>query len=121
MNSFGRIVNLGSMAVKHEVKGEAIYTASKAAVVSFSKVLAKEVNCYGITCNVVAPAALDTDFIKNINRNALNEVLSLNAVQKMGNLEEISSMAGGSVEGFAGNAFAKPKKKTNYKKKRNKK
>ena len=41
--SFGRIVNLGSMAVKHEVKGEAIYTASKAAIVSFSRVIAKEI------------------------------------------------------------------------------
>ena len=67
--SFGRIVNLGSMAVKHEVKGEAIYTASKAAIVSLSRVIAKEINSFGITCNVVSPAAIDTDLIKNINKN----------------------------------------------------
>ena len=34
-NSFGRIINFSSMAVKHEVKGEAIYTASKSAIISF--------------------------------------------------------------------------------------
>ena len=49
--SFGRIVNLGSMAVKHEVKGEAIYTASKAAIVRFSDTLAEEVIKYNIQVN----------------------------------------------------------------------
>ena len=89
--SFGRIVNLGSMAVKHEVKGEAIYTASKAAIVSLSRVIAKEINSFGITCNVVSPAAIDTDFIKNINKNALNEVLSRNAIPNVGSLKEVSN------------------------------
>jgi NAD(P)-dependent dehydrogenase (short-subunit alcohol dehydrogenase family) len=38
-NNFGRIVNFGSMAIRHEEKGEAIYTASKAAIVTFTKIL----------------------------------------------------------------------------------
>jgi len=89
--SFGRIVNLGSMAVKHEVKGEAIYTASKAAIVSLTRVIAKEISSFGITCNTVSPAAIDTDFIKNINTNALNEVLSRNAIPNVGSLKEVSN------------------------------
>ena len=89
--SFGRIVNLGSMAVKHEVKGEAIYTASKAAIVSLTRVIAKEISSYGITCNTVSPAAIDTDFIKNIKNNALNEVLSRNAIPNVGSLKEVSN------------------------------
>ena len=89
--SFGRIVNLGSMAVKHEVKGEAIYTASKAAIVSLTRVMAKEISSYGITCNTVSPAAIDTDFIKKINNNGLNEVLSRNAIPKVGSLNEVSN------------------------------
>ena len=51
---FGRIVNFGSMATRHEVAGEALYTASKAAVNAMTRVLAKETARYGITCNVVA-------------------------------------------------------------------
>ena len=89
--SFGRIVNLGSMAVKHEVKGEAIYTASKAAIVSLTRVMAKEISSYGITCNTVSPAAIDTDFIKKINNNGLNEVLSRNAIPNVGSLNEVSN------------------------------
>ena len=89
--SFGRIVNLGSMAVKHEVKGEAIYTASKAAIVSLTRVMAKEISSYGITCNTVSPAAIDTDFIKKINNNGLNEVLSRNAIPDVGSLKEVSN------------------------------
>ena len=89
--SFGRIINFGSMAVKHEVKGEAIYTASKAAIVSLTRVIAKEVYGYGITCNVISPSAIDTDLMKNIDNNALNEVLSRNAIPHRGRLEDVSN------------------------------
>lgn len=88
-NSFGRIINFGSMAVKHEEKGEAIYTASKAAIIHFTRILAKEVYQYGITCNVVSPSAIDTDLIKNINREALNKVLNRNAIPELGTTGEL--------------------------------
>lgn len=89
-NSFGRIINFGSMAGKHEVKGEAIYTASKTAIVSMTKVIAKEIYSYGITCNVISPSAIDTDLMKNVNYNALKEVLSRNAIPDLGKLEDVS-------------------------------
>ena len=90
-NSFGRIINFGSMAVKHEVKGEAIYTASKAAILSFTRVLAKEVYSYGITCNVIAPSAIKTDLMTEINEDALNNVLKLNAIHDLGKNEDITN------------------------------
>src|SRR6266851_5063197 len=54
---WGRIVNFSSMAARHEVAGEAIYSASKAAIHSLTRVMAKEFYSYGVTCNVVAPSA----------------------------------------------------------------
>jgi 3-oxoacyl-[acyl-carrier protein] reductase len=90
-NSFGRIINFGSMAVKHEVKGEAIYTASKAAIVSFTKVISKEIYDYGITCNVISPSAIATDLMMNISNTALNKVLGRNAIPDKGKLEDISN------------------------------
>lgn len=57
----GRIINLGSMAVKHEVEGESVYTSSKAALQTFTRILAKESYRMGVTCNMVAPAAVATD------------------------------------------------------------
>ena len=91
-NSYGRIINFGSMALKHEVKGEAIYTASKAAIVSLTRVAAKEVYSYGITCNVISPSAVDTDLMKNVNSDALKEVLSRNAISDVGNFEDINNI-----------------------------
>jgi len=88
--SFGRIINFGSMAVKHEVKGEAIYSASKAAIITLTRVIAKEVYCYGITCNVISPSAIDTDLMKNVNNDALDEVLNRNAIPDMGRREDVS-------------------------------
>lgn len=88
-NSFGRVINLGSMAVKHEEKGEAIYTASKAAVIAFTRVLAKEVYEHGITCNVISPAAIQTDLLESIDKDALHNVLKRNAVPELGTTAEL--------------------------------
>ena len=89
-NSYGRIINIGSMAVAHELKGEGIYTASKSAVASLTRVMAKEMFQYGITCNVVAPSAIRTDLLKGVDQGALDKVLKRNAIQEIGHLEDIS-------------------------------
>jgi len=90
-NSFGRIINFSSMAVKLEVEGEAIYTASKSAIISFSRVFAKEVYPLGITCNVVSPSAIETDLMMGIDENALRNVLSRNAIKTKGEMEDVSN------------------------------
>lgn len=88
-NRFGRIISVGSMAVKYEEKGEAIYTASKAAVLTMTRILAKEVYQYGITCNIVSPSAIKTDLMDNINPDALDVVLKRNAIPEMGTPKEM--------------------------------
>ncbi len=90
-NKSGRIINMGSMASKHEVAGEALYTASKTALNAYSRVVAKEVYRQGITVNVVAPSAIPTELSGKINQQALNEVLSRNAIQTFGSMEDVSS------------------------------
>ena len=89
--SFGRIINMGSMAVRHEVKGEAIYTASKAAIISLSRVMAKEVYDYNITCNIIAPSAIKTDLMDLIDEDALRSVLKRNAIQELCKMDDISN------------------------------
>ena len=90
-NSFGRIINFSSMAVKHEVEGEAIYTASKSAIISFTRVFAKEVYPLGVTCNVISPSAIETDLISGIKKDALENVLSRNAIKSTGKMEDVSN------------------------------
>lgn len=90
-NKFGRIINLGSMATRHEVAGEALYTATKASINAFTRVLSKEVINLGITVNVLAPSAIETDLSKAINQDALMEVLNRNAIKQYGDLIDVSN------------------------------
>lgn len=89
-NNFGRIVNLGSMATRHEVKGEALYTASKAALNAFTRVLAKEVSQHGITCNVVAPSAVGGGLASAVDPEELARVLALNAIPDAGDESDVA-------------------------------
>lgn len=86
---WGRIINIGSMAARHEVAGEAIYTASKAAVNALTRVLAKELYPHGITCNVIAPAAIETELTAQINPEALRELLRRNAIPEFGSPADV--------------------------------
>ena len=90
-NKFGRIINLGSMATRHEVPGEALYTSTKASINAFTRVLSKEVANSGITVNVLAPSVIETDLSKAINQDALQEVLNRNAIKKYGDFIDVSN------------------------------
>jgi NAD(P)-dependent dehydrogenase (short-subunit alcohol dehydrogenase family) len=57
---YGRIVNLGSVAGKEGNPFSAAYSASKAAVISFTKSLAKELAKTGVRVNCVTPAIIAT-------------------------------------------------------------
>jgi 3-oxoacyl-[acyl-carrier protein] reductase len=88
---WGRIINFSSMAARHEVEGEAIYAASKAAIQSITRVMAKEFFRYGITCNVVAPSAVETDMAAAVSATALQEILARNAIPEKGAMSDISN------------------------------
>ncbi len=90
-HKFGRIINIGSMATRHEVAGESIYTSTKSALNAFTRVLAKEVMSSGITANIVAPSAIDTELSKAINQEALTEVLNRNAIKTWGDFNDVSN------------------------------
>ncbi|WP_440984447.1 SDR family NAD(P)-dependent oxidoreductase [Shinella sumterensis] len=58
---YGRIVNIASIGGKHGAPSQAHYSASKAAVMGFTRVLAQEVGADGITANCVCPGIILTD------------------------------------------------------------
>jgi len=92
-NKFGRIINIGSMASKHEVPGEALYTSTKSAMIAYTRVVAKEVYKMGITANVIAPSAIEnTELFNQIDSKALLEVLSRNAIHIPGDLKDITNI-----------------------------
>jgi 3-oxoacyl-[acyl-carrier protein] reductase len=64
--SHARVVNFSTVAVPLNLEGEAAYAASKAAVESLTRVLARELAPLGITCNAVGPTPIDTDLIRGV-------------------------------------------------------
>ena len=58
----GTIVNVVSLAAVRTIPGCAAYTASKAGVLGFSRVLAEEVRRRGVRVAAVCPGAVDTPF-----------------------------------------------------------
>jgi 2-hydroxycyclohexanecarboxyl-CoA dehydrogenase len=62
----GRIVSIASDAGRVGSTGEAVYSGCKAALIGFSKALAREVARHGITVNVVCPGPTDTQLLSDV-------------------------------------------------------
>lgn len=89
--SYGRIVNFSSAAVPLKLPGEMAYAASKAAVVSMTEVLAREFADFGVTVNAVGPTTVATDFIKDVPKEKLEQILRLQAIKRQGTLEDVGN------------------------------
>jgi len=60
----GSVVNISSVGAERPFAGQGAYGASKAAVLAFTTVLAKELAEHGITANAIKPATVDTPMVK---------------------------------------------------------
>ena len=89
---YGRIVNFSTIAVPMHLEGEAIYAASKSAVVTFSKVIARELSDFGITCNVVGPAPIQTDLIRGVSLDKIDKLIDRLAMKRLGCVEDVANV-----------------------------
>lgn len=62
MNDGGRIINISSGLARFSLPGYAAYATMKGGIETLTKYMAKELGSRGITANVVAPGAIETDF-----------------------------------------------------------
>ncbi|WP_299094631.1 SDR family NAD(P)-dependent oxidoreductase [uncultured Metabacillus sp.] len=90
---FGRIISLSSVSAKRGggVFGGAHYSASKAAVLGFSKNLAREVATNGITVNCVAPGLINTEIWKSLPEEDAKNVIASIPMGRPGEVQEIAS------------------------------
>jgi 3-oxoacyl-[acyl-carrier protein] reductase len=90
---FGRIINLSSVSAKRGggVFGGAHYSASKAAVLGFSKNLAREVATDGITVNSVAPGLVNTEIWKSLPEEAAKKLIDTIPMGRPGEIEEVAT------------------------------
>jgi 3-oxoacyl-[acyl-carrier protein] reductase len=89
---YGRIINLSTIAVPMQLEGEAVYAASKSAVVTFSRILARELASWGITCNVVAPTPIETDLIKGVPREKIDSIVERLAIKRLGHPRDVANV-----------------------------
>src|ERR1043165_3555087 len=88
----GRIVNLASVAVPLKLEGEAVYAASKAAIVSLTQILAREFADFGVPVNAIGPTPIQTDLIKAVPPEKIEKLISLQAIPRPGKLEDVSNV-----------------------------
>jgi 2-hydroxycyclohexanecarboxyl-CoA dehydrogenase len=73
---FGRIVNVASDAGRVGSSGEAVYSACKGGIASFTKTLARELARNGVTLNVVCPGPTDTPLFRSFADQKLADALT---------------------------------------------
>jgi 3-oxoacyl-[acyl-carrier protein] reductase len=88
----GRIVNLTTVAVPLKLEGEAIYVASKAAVLSLTEVLARELAPFGITVNAVGPVPIETDLIRGVPKDKIERLVARQALPRLGTVEDVANV-----------------------------
>ncbi len=86
----GRIINVSSMWGIAGASCEVAYSASKAALIGFTKALAKELAPSGITVNAVAPGCVDTDMMKHYTEAEMKEIISEIPLGRMATPSEIA-------------------------------
>lgn len=91
-NHSGKIINVSSIWGISGASCEACYSASKGAVISFTKALAKELGPSGITVNAVAPGFIDTDMNKNISLEDREAFRAETPLGKIGTAEDVANL-----------------------------
>ena len=88
----GVIVNLASLAAQRGggLVGGAHYAASKGAVISLTRSIAREFAALGIRANVICPAMIETNMLDALNEEQLNEVISTIPLKRVGKTIELA-------------------------------
>lgn len=86
----GVILNTASMWGLVGASCEVAYSASKAAVIGFTKALAKELGPSGIRVNAVAPGVIVTDMVKNVSPETMEQLRQDTPLELLGRPENIA-------------------------------
>jgi 3-oxoacyl-[acyl-carrier protein] reductase len=89
---YGRIVNFTTIVAPIALAGEAIYAASKSAVVTFTRILAFELGQWGITCNSFGATPIMTDMIKGVPKDKVDAVVNGLAIKRLGTPEDCANV-----------------------------
>jgi 3-oxoacyl-[acyl-carrier protein] reductase len=89
---YGRIVNFTTIVAPIALAGEAIYAASKSAVVTFTRILAFELGQWGITCNSFGATPIMTDMIRGVPQDKIDAVVNNLAIKRLGTVADCANV-----------------------------
>jgi 3-oxoacyl-[acyl-carrier protein] reductase len=87
----GRIVNVASIVGFTGYSGLAVYGATKAAMVGFTRSLAREVGPLGINVNAVAPGFVDTEMTAGLGEQQREQIVRRTALRRLADIDDIAN------------------------------
>ena len=90
---FGRIINISSMWGICGSSCEVAYSTSKAALIGFTKALAKEVGPSNITVNCIAPGLIDTEMNAVLSDSDKQAIIEETPISRIGRAEDVARTA----------------------------
>lgn len=87
----GRIVNVSSITAVTGYSGLSAYGATKAAMIGFTRALAREVGCMGINVNAIAPGFVQTDMTAGMKEGDLQRITRRSALGRLPEVDDIAS------------------------------
>lgn len=91
-NSYGRIVNVASVAGKEGNPNASAYSASKAGVIGFTKSLGKELAGKGVIANSLTPATFESPILAQLPQSQVDYMRSKIPMGRLGEVEESAAM-----------------------------
>ena len=89
----GRIINIASVIGLIGNAGQSNYAASKAALIGFTKSIAKELATRGITVNAIAPGFIETDMTAALSEKMRESILGNVPLERFGSPDDIAHAA----------------------------
>jgi 3-oxoacyl-[acyl-carrier protein] reductase len=88
----GRIVNFTTVAVPLRLEGEAVYAASKSAVETFTRITARELAPFGITCNAVGPSPIRTRLTEAVPEDKMQSLIARQAIRRWAEPSDVANV-----------------------------
>jgi 3-oxoacyl-[acyl-carrier protein] reductase len=90
-NGGGRVVNIASIVAFTGYRGLAVYSATKASIIGFTRSLAREIGPLGITVNAVAPGFVDSNMTESLSGQQREQIVRRSALIRLADVGDVAN------------------------------